>query len=203
MTENDTGRESSEETDDSEQDLERARRQAILANPEGVDLPTIMDALDTLDDDQFEQWVDEHPEVRARVRARWQDMFDTLQELFETLPDEAKAEYNQRLELSIDNGLYNNTTLETAGGERYPAGLLSVWGTTFDGQRNIDIRERNIPDGVELVGSRIEIRNADGILLLAGEISKKGGRMAGEGIINTQTVLLEPDGFYPRLEGRT
>jgi hypothetical protein len=181
-----------EGADDSEQDLERARRQAILANPEGVELPTIMDALDTLEDDQSDQWVDEHPEVRAHGRARWHDVFDTLQEIFESIPDEAIEAYNQRLELSIDNGLYDNTTLETAAGERHPAGLLSVWGTTFDGQKNIDIRERNISDGVELVGSRIEIRNDDGILLLAGEISEKGGRMAGEGIIDTQTVLLKP-----------
>jgi hypothetical protein len=192
MTGKDTGRESSEETDDSEQDLESARRQAILANPDGVELPKIMNALDTLEDDQFEQLVDEHPEVRAQVRARWHDVFDTLQELFESMPDETIEAYNQRLEFDLDDGLYGNTTFETPAGERHPAGLLSVWGTTFDGQYNIDIRERNIPDDIELASSRIEIRNDDGILLLAGEIVKKGGRMAGEGIIDTQTVLLEP-----------
>lgn len=195
MTEKDTHRDSSERTDDTEQRLERARRQAILANPDGVELPKIMNALDTLEDNQFDQWLDEHPEVRAQARARIKDVFDALQEIFESMPDEAIEAYNQRVEFDLDEGLYENTIFETSDGERYPAGLISFWGTSqFDGTKLLDIRERNIPDGVELVGSRIEIRNGDGILLLAGEIIKEGGRMAGEGIINNQTVVLEPDG---------
>lgn len=188
MTNNDT------DTDRQSRELASARRQAILANPDGVELPKIMDALDTLTDDHFEQWLDEHPEVRAQVRARVQNVFDALREVFETIPEEEWDAYNQRVAFALDDGVYEHTVLETADGERYPAGLIGVWGTTFDGQRSLDIRERNIPDGAELVGSRVEIRNDTGILLLAGEIVEEGGRMAGEGIINNQSVVVEPDG---------
>jgi hypothetical protein len=76
---------------------------------------------------------------------------------------------------------------------RHDAGLLYLWSTKFDGKKLIDIRERNVPDDVGLVGSRIETRNDDMILLLAGEIVKEGARLAGERIINNQMITLEPD----------
>lgn len=179
---------------DGSDELANVRRQAILANPDGVELSSIMDALYTLDDDERTAWLDAHPGVDEDLRDVWNEILEGFVDVLSTVPDEAWDEYNQRIEYSVETGLYENTVLETTGGERYRIGMVNFWGKPFGGEKLINIRERNIPGNVELVGSRIEIRNEDGILLLAGEIVEEGARMAGEGIVDNQTIVLEPDG---------
>lgn len=180
---------------DRQRQLDSVRRQAILANPEGVQTATILAALDRLDEDEANAWLDEHPDVREQLTNQFAAALEAMSDIVESIPDEAIEQYNQRVEFALDEGNYENTVLETPDGDRHDAGLINFWATDYYGQKLIDIRERNIPEDVDLVGSHVEIRNDDGILLLAGEIVEEGGRMAGDGIINNQTVVVEPVGM--------
>lgn len=178
-------------TDDLD-NLRSVRHQAVLGNPDGVELSSIMDALDTLDVDERMAWLDEHPEIDEEIHSIWHETVEGFIDALSTSPDVTYDECEESVEFGLDKGRYENTVLQAPDGERHDAGVLYFWATKFGGKMLIDIRERNIPDHVELVGSRLELRNDDSILLLAGEIVEEGGRTADEWLTNNQTVVLDP-----------
>ena len=93
----------------------------------------------------------------------------TAIEQIKTLFDEVWEVRRGRLEFTPDEGIYQNAALVTPDGE-YPAGEVYFWSTTFKGEHLVDIRERNVPPGVDLEQCRLEIRNSDGVVILAGDV---------------------------------
>lgn len=94
---------------------------------------------------------------------------EALQELFESIPDEAWMRHRERVQFEPDIGIYDNALLYTPDGE-VPAGEVHYWATRSDGCHLVDVRERNIPPSVDLAECRLEIRNGDGVPILAGDV---------------------------------
>ena len=172
-------------TDDDQ--LEKTRQQAVLANPEGCTLEQLVTALDTLDDDERLAWLEENPEVYEELDGPWSEM---LEAVVDALTNGFRMELRERLEVEIDTGIYENTSIHTPDGETHPAGEVYLWAKCLDGRYNADIKERNVPPVVDLEECDLEIHSDDGVPLLRAAIVDEPNETLG----NSLCLKLEPAG---------
>ena len=165
-------------TDDDRDELEATRQQAVLANPEGCDVAQLKAALDTLDDEERLAWLEENPDVYEELDGPWSEILKAFVEAL----DEGIEGNRQRLEVEIDTGIYENTAIHTPDGETHPAGDVYLWAKCLDGRYNADIKERNVPPGVELEECELEIHSDNGVPLLRAAIVDEPNETLGDSL---------------------
>lgn len=121
---------------------------------------------------------------------RGPEILDALGQLSESTDS---SEYDRHIDAGLEDGNYDDAVLETPTGGRHDVGPIAVAPADRPGEVFIDVRERNVPSGIELVGCRLEARADNGSVPLAGELVDEGERTANENGITTRTVLLESD----------
>lgn len=107
------------------------------------------------------------------------DVIAALRAIVDEIDDELLEPHAERVTFTPETGIYEQATLTTPDGE-VPAGEVYYWSTRSDGCHLVDIRQRNVPPGVDLAECSIEIRNDDGVPILAGDVVDEPPETIGE-----------------------
>ncbi|MFC6763666.1 hypothetical protein [Natrinema soli] len=142
-------------------DLVKARQQAVLENPDGCSVTQLTAALATLDDDEQEAWLEDHPEIHERLKSPFGKVVEGLAEVLSEDPLQT-----QYLEFTIDERIYQNAVIHTRDGETHPLDHVYLWMAFPDGTYTANIKQNNVPPEVDLQECQVGICSDEGIPLL-------------------------------------
>lgn len=116
------------------------------------------------------------------------DFFEALSNLVENVPDEVIEQYDERVEMHPDEGMYEKAKLRTPEGASFLVGPVHLWGkmSLFNGKQNVDLPIEKIPEHLHESGlgeCELTVFSDLGVPLLSGDLRDDGNFQEGLGTV--------------------
>lgn len=96
---------------------------------------------------------------------------------FEAWANELEA---RRFDYEPENGIYQHAELTTAEGATFRLRGVYFWSTTLRGERLVDIREVQLPTGIDLGECSLTVYGDAGVPLFSGPLKDDGNETLGD-----------------------